>query len=272
MKLRTYRLAQEQRANQQQFLDIAATKPRFWENYLIRYLLGTIVGAAMVWCLMWQIPDVYSQPKIFLKLQDPDTTFFLLLLALGFAYCYVSSSFVLVAHYSRWILFSNSITKPALYFVLSFVLFLFIGVILIVLNHPVRLQQSNYIALQFGLYGVAYQWSTMVQAHVQFSKIHFFYNKLAEIRGNKKSIEYIESYRELREHGNAYFIVLSEILLFFYAYAAITLIFPNYGAEFINSDLQIMIAGVFLIAWLLPGMWAWVLATKLELSQLDSKN
>jgi len=89
-----------------------------------------------------------------------------------------------------------------------------------------------------------------------------FYRRLAEVRSEAASEkdasptpggEYITSYRHLREHGNAFMIVLLEVIL---AYALYTS--PS-------ETLTVVILGL----WIAPAAMVWFLATGLESRMVD---
>lgn len=261
---------------------------RYWESYLVRYLLPTVVGAALVWILLWQIPDSYGLPNILTKKASVDTTFLLLLGLAGFVYCYLSSSLVLVMHYGRWKgwsddknslrLFSghpatlkqrlktvlNSTAGTALVASVIFGAVLFGFIKLIITNGvSASINLNDLYFMMVALFAVAWQWVTTWQVMTQKHEMYAFYKALASARSQAGNYDYVESYRHLREHGNAFFIVLAEILFFFYLYVGIKLILPERQPIF--PAMQIAIGTILLVAWIIPGVYAWHLGTALEL-------
>lgn len=79
-----------------------------------------------------------------------------------------------------------------------------------------------------------------------------FYHKLATDRAGKgddaKVEEYVQSYRHLREHGNAFLIILMEVTLAAAMYAA---------------ESTILLFNLVVI-WILPATFSWFLGTWLE--------
>ncbi len=75
-----------------------------------------------------------------------------------------------------------------------------------------------------------------------------YYDQLVKRRASADEAgkEYVESYRHLREHGNAFFIVLLEFLL---------------GSVLFYSSLP---WGVVLMLWILPAVGVWYFGTRLE--------
>jgi hypothetical protein len=85
-----------------------------------------------------------------------------------------------------------------------------------------------------------------------------FYKDLAERRGASKfkNGEIVESYRHLKEHGNALSIVVLEILL------GIVLI---RGASFVGNEHELLFLALVVAVWVLPGALVWLIGTLIEL-------
>jgi hypothetical protein len=79
------------------------TAGRWWEYYTVRYFVGTVVGVAAV-VVLAQIPNGPIPLAGVLSIQNLsrlDVPGFLALSAAGFAYCYVASAPILLAHAVR---------------------------------------------------------------------------------------------------------------------------------------------------------------------------
>ena len=78
---------------------------RWWEFYLVRYLLGTMVGSFISYMLFDHFISLgnNSDLKITLsKLLDIDKAYSqLFFLGVGFVFCYISSAPILVMHATR---------------------------------------------------------------------------------------------------------------------------------------------------------------------------
>ena len=101
------------------------------------------------------------------------------------------------------------------------------------------------------------QLALLSHGHTQPSEIHKFYQNLVQQRRVTKDrgIDYVDSYRHLREHGNAVSIVLLEVALGFILASMTT-----------NTELL-----VALIVWLLPAAYTWTLGTLLEKFMVEGK-
>ena len=103
------------------------------------------------------------------------------------------------------------------------------------------------VGLQFHLY--------VVSLLSNKSYIFNYYKSLAVERakrqdGTSKYDEFIESYKHLREHGNAFFILLMELAL----------------ALVLFSVEKIHIALLMVLLWIVPACFVWFLGTYLESS------
>lgn len=80
--------------------------------------------------------------------------------------------------------------------------------------------------------------------------INDFYKRLITARSSKSQEreKYIESYKHLREHGNAFFIVVLEFILVCSIWHARTL-----------EHLFLL-----LLMWFIPAAWVWLIGTKME--------
>lgn len=225
---------------------------KWWEYYAVRYFVGTVIGAGIVAFLNGQPGSPY-EGRLTLGGDSKEATFLGvgLVAALGFAYCYIASSPMLILHAMRAHLrlseFKSHWIRDALILAIS------IGVAIWlawrVLPPPAAAGAGLVIGFQFGL--------AFLALLTQFSVIEAFYRKLATARAaamQKKDeppsagTEYVTSYRHLREHGNAFAIVVLEGIL---AYALFLL--PSATC-----------AVYFVAIWLLPATLSWLLGTVLE--------
>ena len=170
---------------------------RWWEFYLVRYFVGTVVGTIIVLILVFgegsSIKNIIKNIDVLqVGINNFQMVHLWLYAFLGLAYCYIASGPILFLHAIRGIVFSKN-------------------------NH----------------------------------NIYEYYKQLAEDRAkrekNDQVKEYVESYKHLREHGNAFFIVFMEIflgvLLFFLPKVAIICL---------------------IIGWVLLAMSVWFIGTNLE--------
>jgi len=174
-----------------------------------------------------------------------------LIASLGFAFCYVASAPILTLHATRahlrlsvlkirWLSYAAALLIPtAIVTVAAWRAF----------SWPVAIAVGLILGTQIGL--------VIAAVFTNFSDIESYYRSLATGRSNASTkkdepaspgMEYVTSYRHVREHGNAFGILLLELVLA--------------GAlhDLCNSS---SIAWL-LIAWLFPAPFAWVVGTVLE--------
>lgn len=194
----------------------AGKSQRWWEFYLVRYFVGTVFGMLIV---MYLVLNEHSQiHKTLEKISEIQFTgshlesiHLWIFGFIGLAYCYIASGPILLFHAIRG-LFYKSIENPV----------------------PSTITKKSEVA--------------------KF-KIYTFYKELSASRAKrireetvKEEVkEYVESYKHLREHGNAFFIVLCELAL---------------GTILYFSAWWVMIS--FLIIWILSGASVWFIGTYLE--------
>jgi hypothetical protein len=87
-------------------------------------------------------------------------------------------------------------------------------------------------------------------AHLaKFASVKKFYLDLGKARSvDHRRSEYVETYRHLREHSNAYAILVLELLL---------------AVVLANAHTRKTL-GLLLIIWLLPAVYCWFVGTLLE--------
>lgn len=243
---------------------------RWWEFYFVRYFVGTVLGMVVVAFLNFDGGSAL-QGKILPNMEnvsDIDFGHALVLAAIGLAFCYISSAPVLVLHALRGVFSSKFIDSTRIDCVnLGAASIASIAVITLVFGISGYLlfdslfptKGANFfsvfsistflivVGLQLHLYVV----SLLSNKYYVFS----YYKSLAVERakrqdGTSKYDEFIESYKHLREHGNAFFILLMELVL---ALVLFSVEKPN-------------IALLMALLWVAPACFVWFLGTYLELS------
>lgn len=225
---------------------------KWWEYYAVRYFVGTVVGAGIVAFLNGQPGSPY-EGRLTLGGDAKEATFLGvgLVAALGFAYCYIASSPVLTLHATRAHLRLSVLRLHWVSHLTCFPLAIAVAIWIAWKWLPplAAVGAGLVIGLQIGL--------VLVALLTKFSEIEKFYRGLADARSKsmrKKDeppsagFEYVTSYRHLREHGNAFMIVILEGIL---AYVLFRL--PSAACAF-----------YFIAVWLLPATLAWFLGTVLE--------
>jgi hypothetical protein len=242
---------------------------RWWEFYALRYALGSVMGIFILLYIFIQtdIATKFGLNRLaFLIPKDPKDLSFVHLVILGvcgLAYCYLSSAPMLVFHALRVIVFRELNTQSSFWpkwgvytFVFSLVITLFVVIIGYIFDDMYKLNFNKIIEiiLFIVLSTVSFSFTTMLSCW-SFTEepsllITDFYEKLAEKR--QKKLDYVESYRHLREHANAFALVLCEILF--------CLLFVT-GLKISGS---VNFVPFLVILWLLAPSLIWVKANELE--------
>lgn len=225
---------------------------KWWEYYAVRYFVGTVIGAVVIAYLNSEPNSPFAGQMTILG--DSKEANFLgigLVAALGFAFCYIASAPVLVLHAARAHMRRSTIQTHKIQSGLALVLppIIVWFVCLCVLPSNAAIVIGLVVGSQLGLLCLAIS--------TNFKIIENFYRDLAKSRAaallnrNKKAkagAEYVTSYRHLREHGNAFLIILFEGLL---AYALVR------SPSLANASIVIAV-------WIAPAAVAWLVGTVLE--------
>lgn len=226
---------------------------RWWEFNLVRYLLGTIVGTIIANILAIKffplpIVDYIQETDIISKIRTfKEWQFIFIHLAVGFVFCYVTSAPILVFHSIRLNFrstFKLDLKNKFFYIIIVIILFTFCC-----FSDCKNLKHNEKIAL-FIFFSIVFIQIYLFITHIDKSTPHNYH--LLTLRRDsavsRKKGTYIESYKHLREHGNAFFIVFLEIIL-----GAIL-----YQIENIDTIL------VLITIWIMPGAAIWFFGNYLE--------
>lgn len=231
---------------------------RWWEYYAVRYFVGTVVGALVVAFLNLE-PGSPFEDRLAILGDSKEVTFLgvSLFAALGFAFCYIASSPVLTLHATRAHLRFSAIKDSPRAFAAAFLVPTLLTILLFwqFLPPGAAAGAGLVVGVESGL--------VLLALFTKFNDVEKFYRKLATVRSKgmpekdkppTPGIEYITSYRHLREHGNAFLIVLLEGLLAYTLFHS-----PSRNC-----------AMVILALWLLPAATVWLVGSVLE-SRLVSR-
>ena len=111
------------------------------------------------------------------------------------------------------------------------------------------------------------QYVTLFRIFNQETLIHKFYGKLSKVRSKSGAKDIRETYSHLREHSNSTFIVLLEVCVTCFLLFIINI--SNYNSRNIFSSESKELASNFIIFfsfWLLPNLFMWSQANRLEKS------
>lgn len=229
------------------------TDYRWWEFYLVRYLIGTILGTVIVSYIAFHNADVRES---LISNAKTDTWYELLkanywiFLIIGFAYCYLSSAPILVFHALRVYLKSGNGRLNKSTEIFGSIIF-FATIVFLTLTLCFNMKPSFKWIRWVILFIVILPQTIFMLRFLFDNNVFNFYKSLTTDRKKEKLSaerhEYVESYKHLREHGNAFSILITEFVL-----------------SFILIDLSIAQIVSVLIIWILPASYVWLVGTKLE--------
>lgn len=238
---------------------------RWWEFYFVRYFVGTALGAIVVLFLATADSPVFTSQgalAVILKTLKPEkfeSGFIAVLATVGLAFCYIASAPILVLHAVRGSLLKvRSSTNWSLVTFFSALVLIVSGAQGVVLWLALRIKGNPWVSQDFYA-GTAFLLFVSIIFVGQLFLLwlamsgreqHAFeyYDQLVQRRASASAAgnEYVESYRHLREHGNAFFIALLELLL---------------GAALFYSPVP---WAVILMLWIFPAAGVWLFGTLLE--------
>ncbi|HFT7364250.1 TPA: hypothetical protein ACGRV9_005696 [Pseudomonas aeruginosa] len=228
---------------------------RWWEFYFVRYFVGSVVGALVIMALAFHPNSELSE--VIAKLFDFESAsvlnlksdHFWVILSFGVAFCYIASAPILVIHALRagidfdgTVNLSSEAWRNRIIFVSAAILV----ACLVAWGNAVNI--LFFLVYNFVIFSQI--WLLYPAVKDKFKKVSIFYTDLANERAKNSAgrNQYIESYRHLREHGNAFFIVFFELVL---------------GAVLFSSE-SLSAAITVLIFWISPALIIWFLGAALE--------
>lgn len=267
---------------------------RWWEGYIIRYAVGTVVGGMCVyfilsmlgpsaksfWLMQPNITHVHLdalidicknksseaclvQAQLAQDLYGFNFAQLALLGVYGLAFNYIASAPVLVYHAVR-----SSFSNNKLYFILCGVVSFFILLVFLFFFECVYQFKFNngvyllFLYFIFQLLIIIYRW---------FSKKSFFFYKNLHNARQLGAID-VTSYKHLREHGNAFLIVLHN-LFFMYVIVSLSELFKiiSWQGKLIGFEVDKII---FLsVLWIVPASLVYFIGHGIEIDMIsDYKN
>jgi len=215
---------------------------RWWENYLVRYFLPSIVGMLIVaWLQQNTGLNRYATNISIHGWNDFNTSYLVLWLLIGSLYCYIASYPALVFHATRVLDFVDVYGRMRLGIWIAInpylicILFAVAGwgcyrlrsvalsISVVFLFAIVQIGRVLYVWNKIGDFGLKKGVKAKDSASLAYAYLRF----LADRRGNSGTLanndneqmtketekEIVETYRHLREHGNTAMIVLLELAL-----------------------------------------------------------
>jgi hypothetical protein len=231
-----------------------AEKSRWWDHYYVRYFVGSVFAVPLMVALsktaaVKPLGDITGEDK-FLNAT--------ILGAAGLAFCYVAGAPILLLHATR-----AQRSKPnrartkigwrsALFAIGILVFAIALGRWIV---HDLARPIENPTWLSFVPMALVVVLQVVLILRTPTGAIVEFYRGLAEERAHdpkqplgRKRKEYITSYRDMREHGNALLILVMEGVLT--------------AALLQATSPGILLA--MLMLWVMPAAFAWFIATALE--------
>jgi hypothetical protein len=252
-------------------------KNRWWDYYYVRYFVGAIVGAVILVVAIRTNRNIWPQLHEWLghellrgafnlKIIDESTVSAIETLAalgtVGLAYCYLASAPVLLLHSSRERMGRHPQTYDRVRRVIVILTVVVSLLMSFALFFPESAQTLESHCWQFipAVSVMPYLGIFALQIYLLLPKRTLetgrYYLTLAKMRsramtpdkGVRAGSEFIESYRHLREHGNALLIILLEGIL----------------ALALSEAPSLTCFALMIAAWILPATFAWFLGTYLE--------
>lgn len=214
----------------------------------MRYALGVGVGTPIV-VLLWRAYGLsITMPSHF-----SGSTSALLWAAAGTAYCYVASIPMLTLHSTRRVLPTTEWWVRFCFISVAAALMLAGVCDLFLIDNPALLACIGSVAL----FTVAFcQLVLLWKVLRRPNKTRRFYRQLSERR--EQNGDFVESYRHMREHGNAVSIVLFELLLAFILWSL------NPHCQAGRDAILVGRVGMILAVWLSPAALVWLIGSSLE--------
>lgn len=243
---------------------------RWWEFYGIRYGMGTVIGAIILFYI-FKTNDLLS-PLLFLQKDGKlDGTQLTLLAAYGLAYCYIASAPILVLHAGRFIINDGSNKIYAI--VIRIILFIILPAIMAMITYALSVNDSGtklICALStFILSSITFlQLIFIFNAVRHHKKLYEFYLRLSEKRESATG-DITNSYKHLREHGNSFFIVLLELALGCALFTASRYKFIQPQS---SSDVSVIYFVLIVLLWIFPAVFVWLVGTLFERNFSEHKN
>ncbi|WP_027252096.1 hypothetical protein [Photobacterium halotolerans] len=228
---------------------------KWWEFYFIRYFVGSVFGALIFTAIIFH-PDSGLSSTIgellnvkSLSLSTLTNGFLWVALIVGVSFCYISSAPILLLHTYRckFNFTSNKVSRGFWIYIL--IIMSVYAFLYYMYSDDWNLVQAMFMApLVFVL---ATQAAMSLSVYRTSTPVIFdFYKDLVKNRGKdcERRRQYTESYKHLREHGNAFLILFCESVLGMALFSA--------------STLNQVILVLFL--WLVPVLPVWFVGTYLE--------
>ena len=236
---------------------------KWWESYGLRYAVGSVTGAVFFYCLC-QVSGPILGPLLFsIGKSRIDTAGLLLLGVFGLAYCYIASAPILVMHAGR-VFIEYKATKKSLIRAIALVAIAALTSSIFIYSLVPPGTEARHILWPISFLFV-YFWSSSILVIVltiyKNDEVISFYRRVSAMRLQEGS-DLVDSYKHLREHGNAFFIIWVEIIFGLCIYSILSLPEMTNG---LVGDSQVRLALVmFIFIWIAPSALIWFVGSYIE--------
>ncbi len=252
------------RSNNQATLPPEKSDDRWWEFYVIRYAMPSVIGFLILWGMRSEFTAFTSiiSESANIKIIGEISLF----AGLGFVYCYVASTPILVMHCCRYNLkrFNQMPTFAGLVTV-ALILFTALVVSLKGWSNFFSMQYALVPLVIFGLILIIIQFCLLLDLRLGYKDFGRFYRELESKR--KQLGELKNTYQHMREHGNSALIVVLEVVLAGFLYSLIQVAKHfDIGA----SEMHWILLFAFAI-WVSPAAFVWYVAGVILESELTTQ-
>lgn len=236
----------------------ASNDHRWWDVYIIRYAVGIVVGALCVYQLAGHFGADFASILFLKNIVDESGVIkwstLVLLGIYGFVYTYIASAPFLVLHAVRFLYSAKDLSWNSHYPWLIYTIIVFFSLALLAYMAGEPGCAGFLLVIGVGLL-VIWQVLILKVAFRKKSEALGFYKNLHEAR-KEPSID-ASSYKHLREHGNAFSLVLANLFFF-----VLVIAFEN----------LLGIASLWLLLfWILPAAGVYFLGHQIESGMLNDK-
>jgi hypothetical protein len=226
-------------------------KSAWIDKYLLRYAPGTLFGAFFMAYLYFRRVDFGFPINTAIDKIALGSVF----LVGGFLFAYLASAPILVFHSTRSLHLRRGITKRTLVKQAISMVTVIAFVVYLLMSFNVGFQLAFAAGCAFGAWFITL--ALAIYACRVRDDIFKFYRKLCNKRLSEKT-DIAESYRTMREHGNAFFVIFWEIFL-----ASIILVGLKLKVVIgYDNLLFVTLSGALL--WVLPATMSWYIAGRIE--------
>ena len=257
-------------ANTTESKPVERAEGRWWETYLIRYPIPSLVGALALLVVLLALPASRHHVLDLVRAEGGhagfDKTGILLFggaLAIGgVVLCYLASTPMLVLHAMRpFIRASRPFSLSTMVITLGLLVALGTAVMIIVGPKVISTWVGGMRGLVMGLFVLVVSCQVFLLARFilshQSPALFAYYAKLSDRRQSGAQDDLVTSVRHLREHGNAVGIVCLELLMAATVYYMLS-------AESMSATEQVLAASALVGSWTLPAAVVWFVAQQLE--------